>query len=43
VQAVLGGFVLLVAVLATLTLLLYSRLGRARAELLARPAPSPRA
>jgi type III secretion protein J len=43
VQAVLGGFVLLVAVLAALALTLYSRLGRARAELLGRPAPSTRA
>jgi type III secretion protein J len=43
VQGVLAGFVVLVAVLATLALMLYSRLGRARAELLARPAPSTRA
>ena len=43
VQAVFGAFVLLVAGLATLSLVLYSRLGRARAELVARPAPGTRA
>ncbi len=43
VQAVLAGFVVLVAALAALALMLYSRLGRARAELLARPAQSTRA
>jgi len=43
VQAVLGGFVLLIAALAALALILSSRLGRARAELLARPASSTRA